>query len=149
MILLGVFVFTLSGPVKAPAKVRAFSSDGLPIPDMDSPRRLFPPEQKGDPEMRWARRQKGGPSHDRNGVRPDLDRKRHEWDAMPSEKKKVLRQRMKRFKELPPEERSLYQERFRQWQRLSPQERQRIRENLERWQELSPEEREKTRRRFR
>ena len=147
-VFLAVLVLSLSCPVPAWCKVRGFTPDGFLIHKMDSPHRVFGLEQKGDPGIQITRRQKRGPSHDENAVRPDFDRKRHEWESMPTEKKRVLRQRMKRFKELPPEERSLYEERFQQWQRLSPQEREEIRKNLEKWHEISPEEKERTRRRF-
>lgn len=147
-VFLAVLVLSLACPVPARGKVRGFTPDGFLIHKMDSPHRVFGLEQKADPGIQITRRQKRGPSHDENAVRPDFDRKRHEWESMPSEKKRVLRQRMKRFKELPPEERSLYEERFQQWQRLSPQEREEIRKNLEKWQEISPEEKERTRRRF-
>jgi hypothetical protein len=112
---------------------------------MDSFYEDFGAEHKGPVRTRVAGRQKRGPTHAENRERPDLDRK---WESMPSEKKELLRRRMRRFKELPPEEQSLYQERFQQWQRLSPQEREQIRENLKRWQELSPEEKNRMRRRF-
>jgi len=147
-VLLTVMVLSWAYPVQATPKGRDFTTEGIRIDQVHSRDRVFDPERKSDPRIQIARRQKRGPSRGENGARPDLDRKRHEWDSMPSDQKEALRQRMRQFKELPPEERSLYQERFQQWQRLSPQERERIRENLEKWQDLSPEEKERMRRRF-
>ena len=147
-VFLTVVVLSWAYPVQARPKARDFTREGILIHQVHSFYQVFGPEQKSDPRIQIAQRQKRGPSHGENAARPEFDRKRHEWESMPSEKKEALRQRMRRFKELPPEERSLYQERFQQWQRLSPQEREKIRENLEKWQELSPEEKEKMRRRF-
>jgi hypothetical protein len=146
---LAVLVLGLAGSADAQAKLQALSSEGFPIHEMDSYSRALGHQHEGDPRSQIARWHRRGPSHDGNAVGPDFDRKRHEWESMPSEKKDALRQRMRRFKELPPEERSLYQERFQQWQRLSPQERKKIQEDLEKWRELPPEEKERTRRRFR
>jgi hypothetical protein len=147
-VVLTVAVLSWPCPVQARPRAREFTREIVRIHQVHSFYQVFGLEQKSDPRIQIARRQKRRPSHGENAGRPDLDRKRHEWESMPWEKKETLRQRMRRFKELPPEERSLYQERFQQWQRLSPQERERIRENLKKWRELSPEEKDRMRRRF-
>ena len=147
-VVLTVGVLSWACSVQARPKAREFTRGGVRIHQVHSSYQVFGPEQESDPRIQIARRQKRRPSYEENAGRPDLDRKRHEWDSMPWEKKEALRQRMRRFKELPPEERSLYQERFQQWQRLSPQEREKIREDLKKWRELSPEEKDRMRRRF-
>jgi len=106
-----------------------------------------------DEAFMMARRGRGGRPIGEFGGGLDEDggawtQRYRQWESLPPEKKRLLRERMKQWKRLSPKEKKLIRKRYEQWKSLSHEEQIWIQHQLRRWKELSPKEREMIRQMF-